>query len=158
EARGCAGPRQADARAREREEARPPARVDFGRQWRPLPAAGAAARRRRCDDGLRLAGDAGPGLRPVRYRQGGGGGGPVRHLPAAGATRGAAGDRAGVAQGGPVHARRDQEPAAARSGLVADSDRSRRTGIEDRAPGTPAGGGGPTQAGGGVRALWLTTI
>ena len=47
EARGCAGPRQADARARGREEAGPPARLDPGRQWRPLLAAGAAPRRRR---------------------------------------------------------------------------------------------------------------
>ena len=59
----CAGPRQAHARARRREEAGSPARLDPGRQWRTLPAAGAAPRRRRRHDRLRLARDAGAGLR-----------------------------------------------------------------------------------------------
>ena len=54
-------------------------------------------------------------------RQDGGGGGPVRHLPAAGAPRAAAGDRPGAAQGGAVPPRRDQEPQAARAGIVADA-------------------------------------
>ena len=126
EARGRARPRQAHARARGREEARPSPRLDPGRQWRPLPAAGDAARRRRRHDGLRLARDAGAGLRAVRRRQDGGGGGPVRHLPAAGAPRAAAGDRARAAQGSAVPSRRHQEPAAARAGFVAHRDRPRR--------------------------------
>ena len=106
-------------------------------------SAGDAARRRRRDDRLRLARDAGAGLRPVRRRQGGGGGGPVRHLPAAGAARGAAGDRPGAAQGSAVQARRDQEPEAARAGLVADGHGPRRARGADRAAGAPARRLGP---------------
>jgi 4-hydroxy-tetrahydrodipicolinate synthase len=49
-------------RIREREEARPQARLDPGGQWRALLSAGAAPRRRRCHDGLCLAGNAGRGL------------------------------------------------------------------------------------------------
>ena len=64
-----------------------------------------------------------------------------------------------LAQGSAVQARRDQEPEAARAGLVADGDGSRGTGSDDGAAGAPAGGVGTSaQAGGGVRGLWLTTI
>ena len=51
-----------------------------------------------------------------RQGQDGGGGGPVRHLPAAGAPRAAARHRAGAAQGSAVPPRRHQEPEAARAG------------------------------------------
>ena len=48
--------------------------------------------------------------------------------------------RAGAAQGSAVPPRRHQEPQAARAGLVADGDRSRRARQPDRAAGAAAGG------------------
>ena len=107
------------SRIRALEAQGPAARVDPGRQQRPVLPAGAGARRRRRDDRRGLSRDADRGLPRDALRRPRPGRRPVRDLPAAGALRDPARRRAGLAQGDPApprcHRQRPRAPAGRRS-------------------------------------------